>query len=317
LGTKTGWFGWGDPGSSLTFTGPRNIFVRHYPGDSPYDGLDQYWSTGRTAGATSSEILFKDSEVPTYHGSSGGPVYLMHEEINGSIWNNTIVGVVSRQWNSTMTAATRLEPFLDFIDDVLDDDPAPVDRPDLVDRDKWFNKTGSGTAATSARTGQSLSVSAVVSNLGTAAASNVKVRFRLSTDQTYTTSDTLLGNVTLSSISAMSAKTASGTFTIPRSLAGGRYFVVWSIDPDNKVSEYQSMIDENLYNFNYNLGRDATSLTITRSTLVAPARLDNTKLAQTVGGPAGTVSVDHGHDLMMAQAIAAMEEVKVKPIRRK
>jgi V8-like Glu-specific endopeptidase len=264
VGAFTGTMTPRDPGASFTANGQRLIRVNGYPADDPYNGREQYLSRGYTARTDTYNLIFNDADVPTYHGNSGGPVYLHNGYINGVYYTDSLLGVVSRSVNDTQTAATRVGPFMDWINDVLDDDPPPVDKPDLVDRDKWFNMNTGGTSALSVTAGKNLSVSADVKNLGTKAASNVTVRFRLSTDQTYSTSDTLLGDATLSSVLAYTGKFASGTFKVPSSLAAGKYYVVWTIDPFNTVNEFQSKIDEAISGFDYNTGYDHTYVTVKR-----------------------------------------------------
>ncbi len=76
------------------------INILEYPGDT-FSGVHQFFATGAAQGADTSEIRWRQSEVPVEHGSSGAPVYVR----NGN--TRAIVGVVS-ELSSTEGFATRL-----------------------------------------------------------------------------------------------------------------------------------------------------------------------------------------------------------------
>ena len=93
------------------------------------------------------------------------------------------------------------------------------------------------TAPTTIAVGSSMTVSSKVINSGTASASAFSVRYRLSTDTTYSaTNDALIGDVAISSLGANAKATASVTANCPN-VPPGQYYVIFSIDPFGEVTE--------------------------------------------------------------------------------
>jgi alpha-tubulin suppressor-like RCC1 family protein len=93
------------------------------------------------------------------------------------------------------------------------------------------------TGPTSATRGRSISVSSVVANQGGGNAGNFNVTFYLSLDGTITSSDTLLGTKAVTSLNAGSSTTVSGSFTVPNSMATGKYYVGVIVDSGLTVIE--------------------------------------------------------------------------------
>jgi hypothetical protein len=88
----------------------------------------------------------------------------------------------------------------------------------------------------SATSGSSVTLTVNTKNQG-GSASNVLVRFYLSTDQTITTGDAFLGEYTKSSYPANTAAVDNPTFTLPYNLPPGTYYYGVTIDELNSIAE--------------------------------------------------------------------------------
>ena len=92
-------------------------------------------------------------------------------------------------------------------------------------------------APTVTSVGSAITVSSGVLNNGTAAAGSFVVRYRLSTDTTYSpATDVLLGDATINSLAAGSVTVAAFTGTVP-AIPAGNYYLVWTIDVLGQVVE--------------------------------------------------------------------------------
>ena len=194
-------------------------------------------------------FLYADMrELWVAHGSSGGPLLASGVTINGQRKDNLVIGLVSGAKGSTLPPErapgdggvayfTRLDAdYLRFIQSALDDMDEPTDRPELVDAFGWAGDDS--LIGREAVEGETISVSARVRNVGTAAATGVTVRFALSLDNRFSSGDILLGDVDIGTIDPFSTRTAFGQLTVPGNTAGETYYVVYKIDPDNTVAEY-------------------------------------------------------------------------------
>ncbi|MCB1228596.1 MAG: peptidoglycan DD-metalloendopeptidase family protein [Verrucomicrobiales bacterium] len=111
---------------------------------------------------------------------------------------------------------------------------AAVQTVDLYDDGESYQSI----SATSVQAGGTLTVQSDVRNGGTAASGSFAVKVYLSTNTTISSSDTLLGTVSMSSIDAVLWANADLiNATVPSSLAAGTYYVGWIIDAANQVSE--------------------------------------------------------------------------------
>ena len=120
-------------------------------------------------------------------------------------------------------------------------------------------------SSTSVESGGVISVYGDIQNSGTASSGNFNVSFYLSSDTSISTSDTLLGTVSMSSIAAGSSATANLiNATVSESLVPGSYYVGWIIDSNNNVSESNESNNTVLYQ------SGNTTLTITSP----PAEVD-------------------------------------------
>lgn len=224
--------------TTLDVVMPRisDITIAHYPGEQGYPSDEQYMSTGRTASIHDNFFFYDKQDVWTTGGSSGAPV-LLGKYKNGP---TQIIGVHNagdrvEPGKQGLASATRLDDsWMDFINDFLDDDPVPDDRPALVDYDQWFNKNDTGVSVSRARVGETITVTTKVFNAGTATANNVEVRFDLALSGFAT-----LGTTTIPSIPPFETRTATLTVSIPN-VSAGDYDVRSSIDPDNKINEFDT-----------------------------------------------------------------------------
>lgn len=93
------------------------------------------------------------------------------------------------------------------------------------------------TAPTIAVIGNALTIGCSLSNIGTAAAGASKVKYYLSTDNTYNSNDTYIGIQTISSLANGSSSNLNQLFTIPSTLTEGNYFLIYVADANNEVLE--------------------------------------------------------------------------------
>lgn len=100
-----------------------------------------------------------------------------------------------------------------------------------------LDQTTNITSPTTIAVGSSMTVSCKVLNNGTGSAGSFSVRYRLSTDTTYSpTGDALIGDAAISSLGVNAKATASVTANCPN-VPPGQYYVIFSIDPFGEVAE--------------------------------------------------------------------------------
>ncbi|MCB2376162.1 T9SS type A sorting domain-containing protein [Hymenobacter sp. BT635] len=85
--------------------------------------------------------------------------------------------------------------------------------------------------------GTALGMGANINNLGTTSAATSNMGFYLSTDNTYSTGDVLLGSVNGSTLFAGDYSYRSGTFTVPSATTAGAYYVLFVADHQGQVTE--------------------------------------------------------------------------------
>jgi V8-like Glu-specific endopeptidase len=106
IGRTSGWFNWTDYSTPIL----KNAELHNigYPGDT-HSGEQQYFSSGRTAKVTPTEIRYDTAQLPVEHGSSGSPMYVF----NPATGRDYIVGVHSRRIdNGAIGLSARITPFL-------------------------------------------------------------------------------------------------------------------------------------------------------------------------------------------------------------
>lgn len=85
--------------------------------------------------------------------------------------------------------------------------------------------------------GTTNSFRATVTNTGGVAATNVRLRYLLSTDTLVDSTDTLLGEASTLEVRPATPNVVSSTFTAPTDLAPGRYELLVRVDPDDAIPE--------------------------------------------------------------------------------
>jgi sugar lactone lactonase YvrE len=93
------------------------------------------------------------------------------------------------------------------------------------------------TGPSNATRGKSISVSTSIKNLGGGAVGSFTVSFYLSKDTGITSGDTLLGTRTVTSLSSGSTTSLSGNFTVPSTIATGKYYVGVIVDSREIIIE--------------------------------------------------------------------------------
>lgn len=126
------------------------------------------------------------------------------------------------------------------------------------------------TAPTVAVIGNALTIGCTLSNIGTAAAGISKIKYYLSTDNTYSSNDTYIGIQTISSLTQGNSTNLSQLFTIPSVMSDGNYFLIYVADANNEVLE----LNENNNNSNKPISLTNTlgsPIDLSLSIMVAPS----------------------------------------------
>jgi V8-like Glu-specific endopeptidase len=254
-----GWlaFGWvSDQLLNQIVTTQDPIEVPGYPGGNlahPDLGWLQYVDAGPIQLAPSSApipnhffdptqwIVYASNQIYTTYGDSGGPVI-----DNDPAWRvPTILGVVQGGYpgadGTAMGRAVRItQDKYNWLVDAMKGDAAPVDRPQVMDSDNWFNtRKSTFTVSGRAAPGSTIKVNASIWNGGTAKAGTFIVSFYLSRTRQITPSAIRLPvSVTVDSLGPLRTTTVTWKGKLPRNLAKGSYYVGWIIDPNNRVNGY-------------------------------------------------------------------------------
>lgn len=263
VGNFTGWFGTealnqpSDPGPAFGIRPTPTTYhfnILHYPGDHDFSGDEQFKGEVNYVLWPLSWVLLPVQDqfysVPmskmwTTHGSSGAPLFLDNDAIVGVLSNGDDVKVGDKGTDHYVKFNSSIGPYPWLLDTLRKDRP-PVDRPVLVNRQDWFRTGAAGSVDKSkVNTGDVVHVSASVFNAGTAAAKNVQVRFRISSDSRYDNTDTLLGDAVIPSIAPFESKDAVLAVSLP-SKPEGNWHIVWEIDPENSVTEFDVPLHEAL-----------------------------------------------------------------------
>jgi V8-like Glu-specific endopeptidase len=237
IGNFTGWLGY-EWNSSDSYFQNMTVNTAGYPGDLG-GGDDMYFASGPIQKVSSSQFFYGGT-MDTAPGQSGSPVW----RYNSTTGDRYVVGVHAYGSNGDgFNKATRItqEKFNSLESWIGEDNSArrPTDRPDLTDYDDWFNTNFASFSSSQARPGDTLTVRSVIQNNGTANAGNFKVSFYASTNDIISTADYLLGEVNLSSVSALNWSDAIWTGNLPTNLPVGQYYIGWRIDSGNTQSEFR------------------------------------------------------------------------------
>jgi V8-like Glu-specific endopeptidase len=225
-----------------------------YPGEelgtAGADFMHQYDSYGSiqvNVGLTRELFWHSQADFPSVPGVSGSPII----DLDPAWKTPTIIGIqvgYDRVLNGTpMGRDVRItKAKWDWLvramgrspDNVTVPAPGPVDRPDLMDADRWFGRRDSTFKASAQKPGANIEITSTVYNGGTARADSFVVSFYLSTDNQITKSDKLLGNVLVNSANAQTLQQVRFQGKLPTNLKKGTYFVGWIIDSTRRVRSY-------------------------------------------------------------------------------
>jgi V8-like Glu-specific endopeptidase len=247
IGDFTGWLGYGYTTDDAWYFRDGNL--AGYPGDLTPLEYDQ-WSqsdNARNYGVTPYQLRSETMDI--WGGQSGSGLYYTYDP--GSGLGQYVHGVTSHgtytdsngngRWDpgepTYYNAFTRMtEATFNQISSLIANEPTPIDRPDLLDYDKWFKTTFAYFTAGPLRPGDTLTVRSVVRNNGTAAAGSFKVTFYASANNTIETSDYRLGDAVISSLAPFSWTDAIWTGTLP-DMPAGNYYIGWIIDSEAAQTE--------------------------------------------------------------------------------
>lgn len=236
IGIITGWMG-REVLSDSNFNNGISLNTAGYPGDLSTNAVDMYRAFGAVDSATVNRVFYSGlNGLDTFGGQSGSPLYRYN-----SSTDERYINVVHTTGGSTLNGGTRLNQpkFDDLIAWTAEDDGVrqPTDRPDLVDWDEWFGTDLAFYSSGIVIPGQSWSVTSYPRNNGTLATGNYTVSFYASTNPTISTSDALIGTVSLGAVDPFNWDTAAWSGNFP-SLANGTYYIGWVIDSGGVVGEF-------------------------------------------------------------------------------
>jgi glutamyl endopeptidase len=169
-------------------------------------------------------------------GQSGGPVWIYVENEDRYIISIHTTGDASDppQWNY----GTRLDStkFNDAVSWCRTDTP-PYDYPDLIDGGEAY----SGFSPTRVKHGETFSVWCRVHNIGTAPSGEFYVSFYASTDEVITSSDYLIGSISVGSVlpGPFCTEDVSWSGIFPSNIPEDKdYWIGWIIDSRDDVLEF-------------------------------------------------------------------------------
>jgi len=201
--------------------------VAGYPADLA-DGNGLYWDADLSRVATEYLHWYYMDTAP---GMSGGPVFT---QIDGAEYICTIH--TSGDDGTGSNHGIRLnQERLDQIASWLAEDTPPVDKPELADD----GRAETGFAPTTVGATMPFTVSRTVRNIGTAAAGGFWVNFYASTNTDISIFDYFIGQRRVNSLAPFTSASITWSGPFPDTIAPGKYWVGWVIDPDNEVpAEY-------------------------------------------------------------------------------
>lgn len=215
-----------------------------YPSELSHENGRELWhSFGPVDHVTDNRIYYdRDEGLEGHGGHSGAPLWRTRQS------KRYIVGVHAGGKPPGLERGTRLTVGkLNQIKEWKAADPTPNNKPALADYDQWYSRDTSYTTDYEVGRDESFTAGARIVNGGTARARNVKIKFYLSSNKNITASDYYLGSKTIS-VSAFRYATANWTGTLPSSIPAGNYYLGWTIDADNTVSEFSDGENEGYHN---------------------------------------------------------------------
>ncbi len=224
IGNYTGWLGYGFNNDDSFYS--RNVaHTVGYPGVLTPTEHDMFYGTGNAADFGITAHQLRTNTIDTNPGHSGGPLYYVERG------DRIVRGVLSGSTDPLMyNRFTRMTPDkFTIIRDQIAAAAAPIDKPDLVDDDYWFNTDDATIDPSPVTPGANFKVESYVRNNGTAAAGRFTVSFYASTDTTIDATDHLIGETTVWSLSPFETKKVTWEGKFP-SMPKGTYNVGWIID---------------------------------------------------------------------------------------
>ena len=227
LGLFTGWMGrQTEDSSNSIYTGTLN--TAGYPSDLDY-GDSMYFDSDLGDRADEyNHWYWMDAAT----GQSGSPIW----RNDGS--NRYILSILTYEYidGSDANFGTRLNTDkFNQINLWLAEDASstPDDKPDLLDRDYY-----SGISSTEIIKGETnFEIFCDVKNEGTAAASSFDVSFYVSENSIITSSDYLIGSITINILEPYSYAASDWLGEIPTEIPDGSYYIGWIIDSENVIQE--------------------------------------------------------------------------------
>jgi V8-like Glu-specific endopeptidase len=124
IGYNTGWMPFGYNDDNNTFASGTILNTAGYPAAGGYDGQYMYWSGGAIAGLSDdgSVIQYQQSNITTYGGQSGSPVWAYYPDSGTRIIYGVHVGGTGQ--DDSLNIATRItgQIFNDFVNAMNSDD---------------------------------------------------------------------------------------------------------------------------------------------------------------------------------------------------
>jgi len=169
-----------------------------------------------------SSTVFYGGSVYMNYGSSGGTYEV--DMSGNSNWTGTITQLRIDPADSCGSVSSPGFVAFDWIETTL------VPTPDLIVQNQ-------NTSPTSIEAGSTTYASCTVRNQGSGSAGSSYLRYYLSSNTTYGTSDTELGYDPVGSLSGGGTSSESATLTIPPSTSAGTWYILFRADADNQVTE--------------------------------------------------------------------------------
>jgi V8-like Glu-specific endopeptidase len=229
IGNFTGWMGrMTQASSSSIYTSVLN--TAGYPGDKPSGTMWFDADNGRYANEYNHWYY-----MDTYKGQSGSAVWRLS---SGSRYILTVHAYGKDSSNSNHGTRLNSDKY-NRIPTWTGADTAPTDRADLIDDGTSYMGFSPTTVTPGVTTFYAYSD---VRNVGTKSSGGFYVSYYASTNTNITTSDYLLCNAYVSSISAFNRKDSTcPNTTVPANIPAGTYYVGAIVDRTNLVTEFDEL----------------------------------------------------------------------------
>ncbi len=255
IGNYTGWFDYGYENDNAFYNDTGHTMG--YPGDLTPTEYDMYQVvSGHAADNGITTHQLHTDTIDIMPGQSGSSLYYFNRlrpVVHGVVSHHVFTDLDGNgRWTpgepQFYNAFTRMTSrSFRLIRATINTGPPPVDRPDLVDYDTWFNCGRVGAVnctsenASFSRSlvtpGAPATATARIRNNGTAAAGPFQVSFYASLDTTITATDLLIGTTWIVGLDPFQDAIATWMETFPL-LPPNTYHVGWIIDSTNRQAEF-------------------------------------------------------------------------------